>query len=58
MVDIYLATLWLGFKYIDVCTVPIDDIKFESANINEESEKWFYRSVVKISGKNEICLFL
>ena len=35
--DIYLTTLWLGFKYIDVCTVPIDDIKFESANINEES---------------------
>lgn len=27
-------------------TIPIDDIKFESANLKEESEKWLYRGVV------------
>ena len=37
-------------------TVLNDDIKFESANINKESEKWFYRGFVNISGRmKHVC---
>ena len=55
MVDIFTLPLCgLVLNILMFWTVLNDDNKFESANINKVSEKWFYRSFVNISGiKNE-----
>lgn len=52
---VYVCSNFIGsgniqdFQVLMFCTVPIiDDIKFESTYLKEESEKWVYRGVENI----------